>query len=166
LQTAIITSNVKNRTGRDKVEIPGECGEGRMNMFAGIVAVVILLLVYFFIRQPKTKSNVRPAERRHVSSKADSTFHAVSLKFTSRACEAAKAMDGRRFLSTAAPRIPLPACDALECSCRFVHHDDRRSGDDRRNTYAQGFGGGNTGSFEQEQRKRGERRDDPPDDGF
>jgi hypothetical protein len=28
----------------------------------------------------------------------------------------------------------LPGCDAAKCSCRYVHHDDRRHGD-RRNPY-------------------------------
>jgi len=137
-----------------------------MNFFVGIVAVVILVLAYLFVHKPKAKSTERPETRRKVSSEPDSTYHAVSLKFPPSACDAAKAMAGRRFLSTAAPRIPLPECDALECKCRFVHHQDRRSGEDRRDAYAQGFGGGSTGTYEEEQRKRGERREDPPDDIF
>jgi hypothetical protein len=137
-----------------------------MNMFVGIVLVVVLLLAYVFVHKPKAKTNERPATRRTASSTSGSEFHAVSLKYAASACDSAKAMEGRRFLSTAAPRIPLPDCDAAECKCRFVHHKDRRSGDDRRDTYGQGFGGGTTGSYEKEQRKRGERRDDPPDDVF
>jgi hypothetical protein len=137
-----------------------------MYMFAGIVAVVILLLAYVFIHRPKKKPNDRPTERREISSQTDPAFHAVSLKFPANACNAAKAMDDRRFLSTAAPRIPLPECDATECRCRFVHYKDRRSGDDRRDAYAQGFGAGSSGTYEKEQRKSSDRRDEPPDDVF
>ena len=140
--------------------------EAHMRIFVGIVVVVILLLVLVFTRKPKNSTNVRPAERGRISQGTKSKFHAVSLRFPASACGAAKAMEGRRFLSTAAPQLPLPECDVLECKCRFIHHDDRRKGDDRRNPYTQGFGDGNTGTFQQEQRKRGERRDDPPDDNF
>jgi hypothetical protein len=37
-------------------------------------------------------------------------------------------MSGKRFLSGAAPKIPLPGCDVLDCKCRFIHHKDRREG--------------------------------------
>lgn len=134
-----------------------------MKIFVGIIVIVLLLAAYTFVRRQKPASNVRPDSHRRVGTQQDTTFHAVSLKFPATACEAAKAMEGRRFLSSAAPRIPLPECDVLECKCRFVHHKDRRAGDDRRNIYGQGFGGASTGSYEEEQRKRGERREDPPD---
>lgn len=137
-----------------------------MNMFIGIVAVVVLLLVFVFVRKPKAETKSRLGGRRQSVSKPDPAFHAVSLGFPKNACDAAKAMEGRRFLSTAAPKIPLPECDAVECKCRFVHHKDRRSGDDRRDPYGQGFGGVATGSYEEEKRKRGERREDPPDETF
>jgi hypothetical protein len=67
-------------------------------------------------------------------------------------------MQGRRFLSSAAPRIPLPDCDVMECKCRFAHHEDRRKGDDRRNPWGQGFGSGSTGTYKNEQRKGRDRR--------
>lgn len=135
-----------------------------MKIFIGIFVVVVLLLYYVFVHRPKSAPKARPVERRPALTQPDSSFHAVSLKFPPTACEAAKAMDGRRFLSSAAPRLPLPECKSLECKCRFVHHKDRRIGDDRRNPYVQGFGGASTGNYEKEQRKRSERRDDPPDD--
>lgn len=87
-------------------------------------------------------------------------YHAVSIRFSENACDAAREMSGRRFLSSAAPRLPLPNCDATECRCRFVHHDDRRSGKDRRSPFAAGRLGGGTGSFQQERRERSDRRRD------
>ncbi len=135
-----------------------------MSMFAGIVVILVLFLVVIFVRRPKTKKTVRPVERRQSPVKADTTYHAVSLKFPSSACEAAKAMGGIRILSGAAPRIPLPDCDSHKCKCRFVHYKDRRTGDDRRDTYGQGLSSAGTGTHEEEQRKSGERRDEPPDD--
>jgi len=89
-----------------------------------------------------------------------SEFHAVSLKVTGTACDAAKAMTGRRFLAAAAPKLPLPDCDVLECSCRFVHHKDRRAGKDRRSPFSPAGCGGGTGRFKRDQREGKDRRED------
>ena len=56
-------------------------------------------------------------------------------KFTGNACTAAREMEGRRFLSSAAPRLPLPDCDVLDCGCKFAHHPDRRAKQDRRSPF-------------------------------
>jgi hypothetical protein len=137
-----------------------------MLIIISLIAVAALLVIYVVGKRRTPAGNSRPDERRTPGAKPSANFHAVSIKFTNKACDAAKEMAGRRFLSGTAPRIPLPNCDALECSCKFVHHQDRRSGDDRRDAYGKGFGGDSTGSFEAEQRKVGDRRDDSPDDFF
>jgi len=87
-----------------------------------------------------------------------SVYHAVSLQYSGDACDAAKAMTGRRFLSSAAPRLPLPDCDSLDCRCCFSHHSDRRSGTDRRSPFSPATAGSGTGSFRIERRQSGERR--------
>jgi hypothetical protein len=134
-----------------------------MDMFVGVVAILILLLLLIFVRRPKAKEAARPKKRPVQQEAPDTRFHAVSLRTVPSSCDAAKALEGERFLSTAAPNIPLPDCDAPTCKCRYIHHDDRRASDDRRNPYTQGFGSNsNTGSFEKEQRKTGERRADKP----
>jgi len=131
-----------------------------MDVFLSSIAVVLLLAVLFVMRKKGASGNRRPEMPKRENDASGNQFHAVSLSYSNSACEAAKNMEGRRFLSGTAPRIPLPDCDVLECKCRFVHHKDRRKGDDRRNPYVQGFGSGNTGKFRQEQRKYGDRRDD------
>ena len=55
-------------------------------------------------------------------------FHAVSVLAGPAACQAARGCAGTRFLSTEAPPLPLPGCDAAACKCRYQHHTDRRSG--------------------------------------
>jgi hypothetical protein len=137
-----------------------------MDIVTSIIAIAALLVLYAFIKRRGSGNDVRPVARRASSAVSSTKFHAVSLKFASSACEAARNMDGKRFLSTAAPRIPLPECDAPECKCRFLHHKDRRAGDDRRNLYAHGYSSGSTGKHEVEQRKGRERRDDDPEDFF
>lgn len=124
---------------------------------------VVFFLVWLFLRRRGNKSE--PAETT-VDDATKSAYHAVSIKFDRNACEAAQKMSGRRFLSSAAPRLPLPECDVLECHCRFAHHEDRRSSEDRRSPFgAAGFGGG-TGSFEKERRKKSDRRKDNDLDEF
>jgi hypothetical protein len=55
-------------------------------------------------------------------------YHAVSIvPAPAGACEAVKALAGRRFLSKEAPTTPLPGCDALACRCAYKHHTDRRA---------------------------------------
>ncbi len=137
-----------------------------MDIVTGIVGIAALVLVYIFARRKSTSENVRPDQRHKTPADSSTKFHAVSIKFSPNACAAAREMDGRRFLSGAAPKIPLPECDALECKCRFIHHKDRRRHDERRNAYSKGFGGGSTGAFEREQREGRERRHEEPEDFF
>ena len=74
--------------------------------------------------------------------KKTSPYHAVSIRAPASACVAAKQMGSRRILASAAPQLPLPECDAPHCGCRFVHHADRRSSEDRRNPFSPaGFAG-------------------------
>ena len=86
------------------------------------------------------------------------------MQFASNACDAAKNMKGRRFLSSAAPRIPLPDCDVGECQCKFVHHKDRRARHDRRSPFVRGIGDGEDQRQRIEHRQSADRRDDPADD--
>lgn len=126
---------------------------------------VFLLVAWLFVRhRGKSEEKQQPTS---LDDTGNTAYHAVSIKFDSNACDAAKAMEGRRFLSSAAPRLPLPDCKGLECRCHFIHHKDRRLRRDRRSPFAAaGFGGGGTGSFEKERRERSERRKDADLDEF
>ncbi len=55
-------------------------------------------------------------------------FHAVTIRpsRTGCVCGAARDLEGKRFLSAAAPALPLPDCDAMECGCIYTHFRDRR----------------------------------------
>ncbi len=130
-----------------------------MGLSMAIVGIAVLALVFFFIRRSGPAPEKRPAAARPAKASSTTAFHAVSIKFASSACSAAKSLEGKRFLSSAAPRIPLPDCDELECKCRFVHYSDRREDDDRRNPYRAGIAG-ETGKHAQEQRQGPDRRKD------
>jgi hypothetical protein len=54
-------------------------------------------------------------------------FHAVEILCGKDPCEAAKSLNGSRFLSSNSPLLPLPECDRrYGCQCRYRHHTDRR----------------------------------------
>ena len=68
--------------------------------------------------EAKTPSVKKPA----------SAWHAVCIAPGERACDAARLLAGRRFLSRDAPSLPLKNCDNAACTCRYEHYDDRRKG--------------------------------------
>ena len=134
-----------------------------MNLPVMALILVFLLAIWLLVRrrQSATYEQTKPAAR---VSQAGTVYHAVSIKFSGQACESAKELDGRRFLSSAAPKLPLPKCDVLECNCKFVHYKDRRTGNDRRSPFGpSGFGSG-TGSYEKEQRAGDDRRGQKDED--
>ena len=124
-----------------------------------LAAAVVLLVLWLFVRRRgRTQAPPEPANPKR---EADTTYHAVSLKIDAQhACDAAREMTGRRFLSNAAPRLPLAGCNALECRCRFTHHKDRRTGKDRRSPFVTSGYSGTSGSFKTERRERRDRRKD------
>lgn len=44
------------------------------------------------------------------------------------ACNAVRALAGKRFLSRKMPKLPLPECDRPQCECGYKYHKDRRDG--------------------------------------
>lgn len=133
-----------------------------------LLLVLLLLLVGWLIlrRRSTAAPVVKAANQERRSNKQGTAYHAVSIKFPENACFPAKALHGRRFLASAAPSLPLRDCDASECRCRFVHHQDRRGGKDRRSPFGASGIGGATGRYEKERREGKDRRDDVDPDLF
>jgi len=118
--------------------------------------LLILTVTWLVLRIRRNKAAEKAESRPSI--KDSGQFHAVAIKYSENACDAAKAMTGRRFLSSAPPRLPLPECDFLDCRCQFAHYDDRRAPSDRRSPFATAGVAGATGSFEQERREKTDRR--------
>lgn len=81
---------------------------------------------------------VRDSMRSGSGERTDSGFHAVAIRPCKDACSAVKALEGRRFLSDNPPFLPLADCDQSMCKCRYQHHPDRRSTQDRRDDLSLG----------------------------
>ena len=123
---------------------------------------LLLLAIVWLIARFRRDKGATESEAQ-LKTENSGAFHAIAIKYSEDACDAAKAMTGRRFLSSAAPRLPLPECDRLECRCTFAHYDDRRKKQDRRSPFARSGGTGTTGAFEAERREKSERRHDDDD---
>ena len=55
-------------------------------------------------------------------------FHGIAVVPGARVCDAAGEIEGRRFLSEDAPRLPLDACTCVrDCTCVYRHYSDRRT---------------------------------------
>ena len=55
-------------------------------------------------------------------------WHAVTLVGRGQCCAALDSYRGARFLSGAAPRLPLAECDRPQtCACTYRHYPDRRT---------------------------------------
>jgi hypothetical protein len=128
-----------------------------------LLLVVGLLIAWYFYRQGLDKPEERKDRRISPAQKDRARFHAVSIKPGPYACSAANDIAGQRFLAAEAPNLPLPGCDAAECECHFTHHNDRRTGKDRRSPFTSGGIAAATGTFAGERRKGEDRRDDSDD---
>jgi hypothetical protein len=129
-------------------------------MLLGALLILAVAWLVLRIRQNKAIEQLQSTRKPRDSGK----FHAVAIKYSEDACDAAKALTGRRFLSSAAPRLPLPECDFPNCSCQFAHFNDRRAGRDRRSPFAPAASTGTTGVHSQERRDRTDRRRGTDDD--
>ncbi len=96
-----------------------------MGVWITVVLVIALLLIVKYM-----PAITKPAKSRPENGK----YHGVEVKYDERhCCKWVKKLDGARLLPHQARLfpLPLPECDAANCTCRYVHFEDRRH-DDRR----------------------------------
>lgn len=98
-----------------------------------VVAALIALALWWY--QGKKQQHSRAVRVRDPKRSSDN-YHCVEVRYRRDACDAVKRIGAKRFLPGEAPGIPMPGCDAGRCTCRYVHHEDRRHSD-RRNPVAQ-----------------------------
>lgn len=129
-----------------------------MKLMIGIVLLIALAFLFLRMRRSAEPQMEDGSKGTAGASGSNSSFHAVSIQPGVDACSAARALAGQRFLSIDAPQVPLPDCDQSECGCWFMHHDDRRAGDDRRSPYPSSVGL-DVGSIGTDRREETDRRE-------
>lgn len=112
-----------------------------MKIVIALIGVLILLFLLRLMRTPAANSGrVRASAGTARSGRPagpvkgeGGPFQGVSLKQGPEACEQARALGKRRFLAGQLGQLPLTGCTSSNCTCTFVHHDDRRDvTDDKR----------------------------------
>lgn len=66
-------------------------------------------------------------------------FHGVSIQPCSHPCNHVCNMKKVRFLSDETPRLPIDGCSNQQCTCTYIHHQDRRINKERRLTFLSDF---------------------------
>lgn len=95
-----------------------------MALSIAVLAILgVLLLVWAWTRRRRQAHPQKPGTA--------SPYHSVGLQVGAAACQAARDLGSRRFLAREAPALPLSACSAAACQCKYVHFDDRRAGERR-----------------------------------
>jgi len=101
-----------------------------------LILALLLAIAWLMRKRAETATSGRKTSLHRKDDAKE--YRGVTIESSKNACSAAADLSGRRFLATAAPPLPLPGCDAAECNCRFVQHQDRRQGSDRRNPFSPG----------------------------
>ena len=103
-------------------------------MYAAVFIASVAALLAVLIRMwPSTRKKATRGRATSKPEQARSPYQSVSIVCDYSACDTARKMARQRFLVAEAPLLPLGDCDASACSCKYAHHQDRRSGQgDRR----------------------------------
>jgi hypothetical protein len=89
-----------------------------------------------WFHRKRVHAEVRLSGRPVSSHRVVNPYHAVFIAHDSACCRKVLEYEGQRFLAAAAPSLPVPECSAARCRCRYIHCEDRRSGEDRRESGA------------------------------
>ena len=114
-----------------------------MSLLTGLLISSTLLLsavVFISIWQQTTKiPQLRHGGRSFFNLNAESAnpYRAVSIRAGTVRCVAIADTEGKRYLveDNNTPHLPHAVCGSAKCGCKYVHHRDRRSGDDRRSIF-------------------------------
>lgn len=85
--------------------------------------------MFEFIFGKKRDKKTLGAKRVQRKKNSDSgAYQAVRIHTRKDSCEKAHSLEGKAFLCSQAPMIPLPECDkSVNCRCVYEHISDRRT---------------------------------------
>jgi hypothetical protein len=93
-----------------------------------VTAMIVGAIAFIQLRSAKARSPYGSKRERRLGSGGNSPFHAVSIKPSDEGCLAVASISSQRFLSEEAPGLPLAECSFKDCTCKYIHHADRRDG--------------------------------------
>ncbi len=112
-------------------------------IFTAFIVLLIAAGIFLYVRYQielnkatgKRPSTVRqpvklPAGKK--TSSLNTQWKAVKVKTGLMCCKPVENMRGKVYLIADTPEFPLKDCKVKSCECKYIHMDDRRAGDDRR----------------------------------
>ena len=97
-----------------------------MGIVLSVVVPLGLAVTLVWLRKRKHPSRERlpSSNNRHADGDA---FQGIEIVAARDACDAVRHLEGKRFLSRSAPRLPLNDCTMSRCDCTFKKIGDRRA---------------------------------------
>ncbi len=93
--------------------------------------LIILSLVWLYFHRASKLSRSTTKPNQHKPNRA-THFHGVTIHVCSKACDKVMPLKNKRFLASEVTQLPVYGCTNEHCTCSYRHHEDRRSGEDRR----------------------------------
>ena len=78
------------------------------------------------------RKKAKPAISGSAAERETTRWRAVRIAPGLICCDAVGKVTGQVYLASESPQLPLDGCGERECSCKYIHLEDRRSGGDRR----------------------------------
>jgi hypothetical protein len=101
-----------------------------------IAITLACIAASFLVFQSNGKHEAASNKKSQRCGSIKNPYRAASIGAGGCACAEAKSLENKRFLIQQTPGMPLRECDAKKCDCRYVRHDDRRVGEDRRAAFS------------------------------
>ena len=109
-----------------------------MNTILVIVVLAIVVIAFVLLVSKllgklfRSKGSKKSLSRSGGADASTTRWRSVKIAPGLICCDQAAKTADQVFLSSESPTLPLEGCTAKQCSCRYIHLDDRRSGGDRR----------------------------------
>lgn len=102
-----------------------------------VVIVIILLASCFWLVSKISEASLKKTiQKESDESLFTSQFKCVLFSAGDDSCKSALGYQTKPILISNAPELPLKGCNAKNCTCSLLQHDDRRTGNDRRDMEA------------------------------
>ena len=97
-----------------------------------ILAIILLVLCFWLVSKLSEASLKKTLLKESDESLFTSPFKCVVFNAGDNSCKSALNYQTKPILLSKAPELPLKGCDAEKCTCALLQHEDRRTGNDRR----------------------------------
>lgn len=98
---------------------------------------LIFCVAYYWYAMRESERRLKRLLESSEVALAKPSYRCVRIEAGSVACQHVQVLLSKPILVDDAPRLPLLGCNVAQCNCKFIRFDDRRSGEDRRNSSAE-----------------------------